>query len=135
MRGGREASALQGEKGWARPRHDVSVLTTLMDYDNAALSYTYDTSGRAFTMVMAWRGGNDMPYYHETNRRVLLGDKVLYAGDRATIVFIVEDGEYLPYYKREYWAQFRGGIGVMRKDNELFVLYDPESEEDLEPMS
>ncbi len=75
-----------------------------------------------------------MKYMH-TERKIAVGDDVLYGGARGVVVFVIEDDSYSDRYPKEEWSYLGKGLGVELHD-ELLTLYHLDlPDEDLEPRS
>ena len=71
-----------------------------------------------------------MNYLH-SQRMIQVGDRVNYAGERAVIVFVIDDDCYSQKYGKQTWSYLGKGLGIEMEDGTLYHLPGPD--EDLEP--
>lgn len=68
-----------------------------------------------------------MAHHYNDGKPLALGDRVSDGVWQGTIVFIIEEGQFIAPYKREDWAFLDVGIGVTFLDD-LFVYIEPDEE-------
>lgn len=73
--------------------------------------------------------------YHDTNKEICVGDKVLYAGSPGIIVFVIDDDSYSKRYPKKGWSYLGKGLGVEIQDKERTLYHLETPDEDLEPAS
>jgi hypothetical protein len=69
--------------------------------------------------------------HYENGRKIILGDDVLYGGKPGKVVFLIEEGFFLPGFKKEDWDYRKKGIGLQMENGDIFCLDNPD--EDLMP--
>lgn len=69
--------------------------------------------------------------YLGTDMVMRTGDRVRYAGNSGTIVFVVDDDTYSEHYPRSNWSYLGSGLGIELDDGTLYHLDFPD--EDLAP--
>ncbi len=73
--------------------------------------------------------------YNDTDKQILVGDKVLYAGAPAIIAFVIDDDSYSKRYPKKDWSYLGKGLGVELQDKEHTLYHLDSPDEDLEPVS
>jgi hypothetical protein len=73
--------------------------------------------------------------YVDTEKVIQVGDNVLYAGEPAVIVFVIDDDNYSERYAKESWSHLGKGLGVEIQDKTQTLYHLDAPDEDLEPVS
>jgi hypothetical protein len=68
--------------------------------------------------------------YLDSETVICVGDRVVYAGSRGVIVFIIDDDSYSGKYEKAHWSYLNKGLGVELDDGTLIHFDSPD--EDLE---
>ena len=67
---------------------------------------------------------------YESGDEIHVGDRVRYAGDTGTIVFVIDRGEYSPEFPERDWSHYGSGF-MIRTPKFALVMLD-KADEDLE---
>ena len=67
---------------------------------------------------------------YESGDEIHVGDRVRYAGDTGTIVFVIDRGEYSPEFPEPDWSHYGSGFMIQTPKFALVML--DKADEDLE---